>query len=148
MEIITSIFPTEKSKNQNSKNNFIDLTNDEGKELTEDLISNYMNEYFTEIGSKLSAKITTSNCNYLSDMERSEYSDVKLINWRPVNIEEIELLIEEIDTTKNSSIPEIDIVLFKDSLKAIPEKLLFLFTKDLEESVVPDSWKVGCVVPL
>lgn len=107
-----------------------------------------MNKFFTNIGPKLSSKITTPNHDYLRSINLSEHSKHKLSEWRPLNISEIENLIKDIDINKGSNIKNINTKLFKDCLTAIPDKLLFLFNKVFSDGEFPDSWKVGCVVPI
>lgn len=51
-----------------------------------------MNKFFTEIGPTLSKQIHESNVTYLSSLEKSEHSAIKLSEWRPLNMEEIEIL--------------------------------------------------------
>ena len=64
------------------------------------------------------------------------------------DIDEVKALIRTIDVNKSSSIDGVSARALKDTLSAIPDKIVVLFNLSLSEETVPVDWKVGTVIPL
>lgn len=60
--------------------------------LTE--VSDYMNTYFATIGHNLAKTITLDNSTYIKRLIETEPND-QLVSWRPTNIEEISIIIDD-----------------------------------------------------
>lgn len=86
-----------------------------------------LNNLFNPSNSAKKAKLS-NEC----DLQRN-----LLIAWRPTNIEEIEILIDNIDTHKSSVIENINSLLLKDCLLLTTDKVCTLFNKILLDGTFP-----------
>lgn len=126
----------------------ISLSNN-GIEIPTDNTADFMNEYFSTIGSKLANAITLDNSDYVKSLlDESEHQRNIIISWRPTNIEEVCNLIDSIDLQKSSMIEGINTKLFKDCLLCTAEKIVTLFNRILSEGTFPKEWKIACVIPI
>lgn len=126
----------------------ITLSNN-GFEIPSDSTADYMNAYFSTIGSKLATAITLNNTDYVNTLNyESEQQRNILISWRPTNIEEVCNLIDSIDLQKSSMIEKINTKLFRDCLLCTADKIVILFNRILSEGKFPNQWKIACVIPI
>lgn len=122
---------------------------DNDKEVSLTDTADFMNEYFSTIGSKLAKAISYDNGPYLDTLyaETSQQNNI-LISWRPTNLEEICNLIDTIDIHKSSMIDRINTKLLKDCLLCTAERIVLLFNRILRDGKFPKTWKIACVVPI
>ena len=136
-DMISSILPS------NSKsNNYIKLKNHISNELiTDELTSEYINEFFSGIGENLASQFN----------DPWTYSGVTCDDILPdyqTNVDEVLSLIKEIDTSKSSSVEHLSSKVLKDAFIALPHVLVKIFNVSLATGIVPDTWKYATIIPL
>ena len=114
---------------------------DEDTPVHTDKVSDFINKYFSNIGSKLAESIN----------EPWAYNGIRSDNILPditTTVEEVKRLTKEIDTAKSSAIINISSKIIKDTFESIPILLTRLFNLSLRQGIVPRSWKSAIVIPL
>ena len=104
-------------------------------------MAQYINDYFTEIGTKLAKNMKEP---WVFD---GEGCNVKMTEFS-INAEEIVTLCEGLDLTKSSAIEGMSTMVLKHAFLAIPNQTAFLFNRSIDSGVVPIKWKIGTVIPL
>ena len=125
---------------KNSDSSTIKLM-DNDKPIHENDIPNFINNYFSNIGSKL-AETMTEPWAY-----NGTRSDTELPNII-TDEEEVSKLVKDIDKSKASAIENISSRIVKDAFEVIPHYLTILFNMSLSTGSVPVSWKKATVIPL
>jgi len=93
------------------------------------LIANRFNEFFTEIGAKLAAKIPTTETSFQNYLKNPVVSSIGIELTSP---SEILLIAKELHKTHSMGLDEIDPIIAKSSIDAISlfsrnNKLLYCF---------------------
>ena len=104
-------------------------------------VSNFINEYFSNIGSKLAESMR----------EPWVYKGLISDNIMPpvtTTVEEVTSLIREIDTSKAAAVLNISSRIIKEAFLVLPEYLTVLFNFSLNQGMIPISWKSATVIPL
>lgn len=109
---LNRIMPNGKSKKDKE---IIRLNDDLNLPIEEDKISTYINQFFVNIGPTLASKITTDNRAYLDSLGQC-VPDKTLSNWIPIEEEELEKIVKELDVNKNSNIDDISTSLLRDCI--------------------------------
>ena len=108
-------------------------------------IANAFNEYFASIGSNLASKIKKSDVSPLSYMN---YSCPQSFYLSPVTSIEIEEEIDKLNAKKASGPFSIPTNLIKMAKNYLSKPLEILFNCSFFTGVVPDNFKLSCVIPV
>ena len=108
-------------------------------------IANALNEYFASIGSNLASKIKKSDVSPLSYMN---YSCPQSFYLSPVTSIEIEEEIDKLNVKKASGPFSIPTNLIKMAKNYLSKPLEILFNCSFFTGVVPDNFKLSCVIPV
>ena len=135
---IYSILP--KSKLENNKD-IIHLKNNEGKNIDVEETSNFINDFFINIGPNLAKKIN-SNWSYFENEELNQIGEMEIDKGR------VHALVSDIDISKSSGIDNISSKCLKDAFLILNYQLCYLFELSISECIFPESWKIATVVPL
>jgi hypothetical protein len=132
-----------KNKNKSS----INCIQYEGNNITEALdMSNVFCKHFSLTGSKLAAKIPSSN-KKISDYLKDNYIQAS-IYLTPCSIEEILKIITSLKNSKSTGHDNLNSTLIKGIKYGIVGPLSFLINRSFESGIFPDSLKIAKVVPL
>ena len=115
--------------------------NDNGHPVSKGDIPDFINNYFSNIGTKLAESLR----------EPWVYNGFHSNNHLPdivTNEEEVKGLIRDIDISKASAILNVSSKIIKDAFETIPVLLTKLFNISLNRGKVPDAWKSATVIPL
>ena len=133
---IYNIIPKRKNKSE-----VIHLKHDDTVEIPQNETSNYINEFFTNIGPEL-AKNYNKEWKYYG----SELNEV--INDIDINEGKVFDLVKNIDISKSSGFDNISSKCLKDALSELIPHLTYIFRKSILTGICPDSWKIATVVPI
>ena len=110
----------------------------------QDEIPDLINNYFSQIGSKLASEIPKSDDGYtisghrnLNQFELSEFTLPDVLNY-----------IKNISIYKSSGIKKLSTRFFKDVMLYIPEVFVHMYNSVRLSGVFPDPWKIATVIPL
>ena len=112
-----------------------------GEAIVDEETANYINSYFLNIGPKL-ADGYEEEWSYDGTVFDIGIDDIA------TDLDEVLSLIKSIDVNKSSAIDGVSARALRDTLGAIPDKIVTLFNSSLSEKIVPVKWKVGTVIPL
>lgn len=119
------------------------VINESGNKITDPKeLTNTFNNFFTSIGSTLSAKFDhTSTGTTGPSLEQS-------IFFRPVSDSEMLDLIDSLNIHKSMGFDFIHPRFIKDAKDLIYKQLMHIFNLSLAQGIVPDSMKVAKVIPV
>ena len=124
------------------------LKNNAGELIEPSVTADYVNGYFTSIGSRLAENLDhlpgTVN---IDDLFEADTSDDPF-DLSPCNDFTSEYLAKDIDPKKSSSVKDIRSIVIKDVLVDKPCILTHMINCSIQSSVVPRIWKQGLVTPL
>lgn len=143
---LNKVAPLSKKKDRDTQGIFA-LKTTEGTIVKGIEMTNYLNDYFVSIGKSLADKCTYDNNCYLNQCKLPKSQDV-LTEWTEVSEAEVEILIENMDVSKNSNIDNINAFLLKECLLCSVNKVRYLFNCVLHSGKFPDEWKRATIVPL
>ena len=132
-ETINEIVPSGKNKNEQ-----IQLTDKENNVIENNILSDYINEFFNKVGSDKS--------NYLRNI--SGPAPCPTFQFQPTTSDEIESIVKKINTKKSSMIKNIPTSIFKTTFLLQPDILTFLINKCIIENDIPSSWKRATIKPI
>ena len=115
-----------------------------GRELKQEEIPQYINNYFSTVGEQLASKLDHAHPEHISGITRLNVD----LSEPVVRIVEVAKLIATIDTSKSSGLKDINSVVIKDALCCLVEKVTFLFNRCLGTKTFPELWKKGSLVPV
>ena len=119
----------------------------EGVKTTNKLdIANKFNEFFSQIGDKLSSKISPSNkstLEYLNNLPRIQYE----LQFSEPKYEELLQILSCLEN-KSASLDEVKPSVVKFSQLEVIQPLLFIYKKAFEEGCFPEDLKHAKVIPL
>ena len=124
-----------------SGSNLIKLKNHNNIVISEEDTSDYINNFFSNIGKNLASKLSTP-WTY-----KGTECDVQMNNYQ-VELDEVITLIKNIDISKSSSVDYLSSNNLKDAFTVIPNLLKILFNVSLSSGLVPNTWKKAKVIPL
>ena len=119
----------------------IHLKNENGNNVNSIDTSEYINEFFINIGPNLANKINDS-WEYYDNDEINSIENFKIDRGL------VHLYVTEIDTTKSSGIDYISSRCLKEALIALNTQISYLFDISVKSGIFPDLWKIATVVPL
>ena len=114
---------------------------DNNEPISEKLIPNFKNSYFSNIGLKLSDNMNEPW------VYKGKNAEIELPNIT-TNIEEVLKLVKDIDTSKASAIPNLSSKIMKDAFVAVVHFPTKMFNLSRSEGILPASWKSATVIPL
>ena len=136
-EKINYVMPT------NNKQPTINLIDQESEQpIHNDLLPNYINDFFVEIGPKLAQ-------NFVNDWV--DEVDIETdINMNPLSVTEEMLtkIISDINVNKSSAIDNVSARVLKDALMSLLPQAFYMFNQCLRLNIFPDSWKIANIIPL
>ena len=140
-EKITYIMPNK------SKNATISLIDQDTKiPIEKDDIPNFINNFFISIGQNMGTDINPTDPdgenNYNTNPLGAQMPEMT------VNEDMLLKIIMNINTSKASSIENINSVVLKDAFLILLPQLVKLYQLSLTVCVFPDSWKIANVIPL
>ncbi len=134
--------------NKKSKTTHISSLEVEGKTVSGDsAIAESMNQFFCEIGKKLSDKITDSSNPLLTNEYEVNPGNFKF-NFEHINVHEIERVLGNFDTSNGFGPDGLANVFLKIGFPVIAESLCAIFNLSLATGTFPDSWKIARVAPI
>ncbi len=136
-------------KNNKNSNRTIQL-HDKSNCIINDqnIVSNIMNDYFTEIGSELSKSIPAPNIpnNNLQYNTKPQIKDTFFLS--PMTEPEIIIYIKNLNSNKATKSNDIPIKLIKQTAHIISPYLASIFNKCISEGMFPTSLKSAEVIPI
>ena len=133
---INSLF---KPKQGTSQFNLINQLNK--TKIDMDKTADFINDFFIKIGPKLAEKYK------LSWTPPKNSWEVKF-DLQEIDNEEIVKIINSIDTSKSSAVPNISSQVLKDVFQILPDHLLRIINQSIRMHIIPQKWKEATVVPL
>ena len=118
-------------------------TND-GKEINNENILNFINNFFTTIGSNLASTNKDTTVTW-------QYTDLELPPvFKLTSVIEYNVLreVQKLKVTKSSAIPNISTKILKDAFEALVQQLTFLCNLSIFTCTFPTKWKCTNVTPL
>ena len=126
-------------KNANSAT--INLMNNNNEPVPVDHVPDFVNNYFSNIGSKL-AETMNEPWSYNGTRSDHKLPDIS------TTAEEVGKLIRDIDISKSSAVLNLSSRIMKDAFEAVPVLLTKIFNLSLSKGIVPETWKSGTIIPL
>ncbi|XP_071944256.1 uncharacterized protein [Antedon mediterranea] len=108
-------------------------------------IANHFNKYFCSISNELASHFN-DNQNDITVESLSQFQ--QRFNFKDINGNEIEALLEKLEIGKATGIDGISARLLKIASSQISQSLAFLFNWSLRSGVIPSEWKCAKVTPL
>ena len=133
---IQEVLPTNTHSNKP-----ISLLNDDEQIIDTENISDYTNQFFTDIGPNLA-----KNCDL--DWVYSGNECVGSLSEIETTREEIIDICKNININKVSCVDNISSEILRDAFLAVPEKLCIFFNTCLNSATIPNCWKYAKVTPL
>ena len=128
------------SKSQSPPINLVDKNT--GNPVSHNEISEYINEFFTNIGPNLARNFQTEWVDDLPNVENCMLREFEFIEREIIEV------IKEIDIHKSSSIDNMSTRVFKDAFEYLVPQLTHMFNCSMQNNSFPDEWKRATVVPL
>ena len=135
---IYSIIP---KANINNQKDTIHLKNENGSKIDLEKTSDFINDFFINIGPKLANRIN-DKWEYFDRIEENSIDNFVIDKGL------VHLYVSEIDINKSSGIENISSRCLKDALTALNDQICFIFEKSIGKAIFPDLWKIATVVPL
>ena len=128
------------------KSGKIVLTDDLTAEpINETNCADYINQFFAGIGETLANDLNTP----LPVLDNSdEFHHGHDLLSQLFTIDEINKVVQKINTKKASSVKDVRSSVLKDAFLAIPEKLLILFNSSILHQIFPSAWKNATITPI
>ena len=126
-----------------------ELLDEAGIKVTDHIkMANLLNDYFSEIGQKMAAKIDKPSATNTNSTNPSIANRSKSFFFKPVTTTDILTYIQQLNVNKSAGPEDIPIKIIKMSASVIAPVLEHLFNKCLINGVFPDSLKIGKIVPI
>ena len=126
-----------------------ELLDEAGIKVTDHIqMANLLNDYFSEIGQKMAAKIDKPSATNTSSTNPSIANRSNSFFFKPVTTTDILTYILQLNANKSAGPEDIPIKIIKMSASVIAPVLEHLFNKCLINGVFPDSLKIGKIVPI
>lgn len=127
-------------KGSREESSIISLENEDGTLIKESETADFINEFFTSIGPKLSKKITFPNNLYIETCKMRSTLSV-MHEWDAITESEVELLVKDLVIHRGSNITELSSKLLKECLLCTVSELTWLFNLICTTRIFPDKWK-------
>ena len=125
------------------------MVNDSGVKITDHVkISNMFNEYFAEIGQKMSAKIARPPSSYNLPVNPLTCSQSKSFFFKPITATDVLTHINNINPMKSAGPEGIPLKFIKLTNVIITPVLVEIFKKCIVNGVYPNSLKIGQIIPI
>ena len=125
MEAYTNIYYINYSVNKNSKSTNISALQIDEQVVTEnETIAELFNEYFTEIGPKLSSQITETNVSFERYMKFTAHQS---FNFKNINEREVLKALERLKASTSTGYDNIPAKLLKDASDVVAPFLVEIF---------------------
>ena len=111
------------------------------REVREEALPNYINNFFSGIGPKLAENIR-EQWRFYENRRASECPPFV------TDYEQVLRLCKDINVSKSSGFPDIAAKILKDAFRVLVPQLVFLFNLSFSTCVFPDRWKVATIIPL
>ena len=108
-------------------------------------VANALNTHFTEIGPKLSSKISKSDANFTTYLPARPKSSFCL---RATTAEEVYKLIQKMQCNKASGTDNISARLLKEAARVISSSLAHIFNLSISKGIFPRDWKEAKMCPI
>ena len=135
---IYSIIPKPKITKQKD---ILHLKTDKGEDIDFEETSEFINDFFINIGPNLANKID-DKWEYFDDDEQNSINNFRIDKGL------VHLFVNEIDISKSSGIENISSRCLKDALLVLNDQICYIFKKSVELGNFPNKWKIATVVPL
>ena len=109
------------------------------------VLNEHINEYFSNIGSKLANECAPGVVMNDSD---DDVDNIALFNRTPFTAEEVLKVCKEINIHKSAAILNIKTLVLKDAFVDNIDRFSKIFNSLLTMSVFPKAWKLSTIVPL
>ena len=119
-----------------------------GKTFEEAELNEYINSYFSSIGSKLANECTPGAMFDDIPVDINGVDNLDIFNRTPFTEEEVLKVCKEINICKSASILNIKTFVLKDAFLDNIEKVTKIFNSSLLLSIFPKAWKLSTIVPL
>jgi hypothetical protein len=147
-KVLKDLLPT---KSASSAAPTLELNNDIVTDLKE--VCNVFNNYFIDIGARLSASIPAVYRNSVYYLQH--YLDVYLhppanisFSFTPVSQNHVLKTMNCLSASKATGLDNIQVQILKLSARSIAPSLAYLFNFSLRSGVFPDEWKAAKVCPI
>ena len=107
-------------------------------------IADKLNKHFTDIGNKLAANLSQSDCDYQQFMPKIEST----FHLNKVTIKSVQEMLNSLLTGKATGLGNISAKLLKVASPVIAESLCVIFNKSVETGIFPTEWKKAKVFPV
>ena len=112
-------------------------------------VSAHLNNYFSTVGEKLVDELNKNHQQCNSDFTGYLDTPVKhSIFVAPVNLEEINQLVRQLNRSKSPGPDNIGPGLIKDNVESFNKPLLHIFNLSLSTGIVPSKMKIAKIVPI
>ena len=136
---------------KNCSSNILNLLNDNNEELSKDITSTCVNDFFSTIGSRLASEmdpLSIEEKQSIDNIMTNNYSLLPLLQIRDFSLEELVKEIENINIYKSSGITNISSHILKDVWTITPNLLLDVLNKSISQVIFSDAWKIGTIIPI
>ena len=142
---INNIFNVSKQRGNNIPDKM--TTGTEDYAYGNQCVSNMLNNYFTNVGINLAAKISKPvQCNFnISSLIHSNFNSIFI---QPIAEDEIRMHIKGLDSSKSTEIDGIPIKYIKMAATVITPKLTQLFNICINKGYFPQALKIAKIVPI
>ena len=137
--IINSVFPTKSAKDKGR----IKLCGPDG-DLKEELIADYMNDFFINVGTAPMPKTLPS----AADLNLNLDIDPEPLKLEHITQARVKSLIKQLKTSKSSGIEDMKTFLVKDALLSLTYQLTWMMNNSIESGTFPKGLKEATVVPI
>ena len=121
------------------------IMNDKGDILCDSEATEYLNDYYVNIGNVLARQF--GNVTWSPDSSFPKYFGERF-DFRLITEKECHTLIKQIDVSKSSSLDDIKSVFIKDAFLALNFEVTYLLNESLRRSEFPSSWGYSMVTPI
>ena len=134
--------------NKRSKTTHISSLEDGDKDITDSQqIADAMNQYFCNIGEKLSSKIPTRRNPLLSgDVKINQHS--KIFRFKNVDEMQICTAMKRLKKSNGFGLDGISSYFLKAGMPVLASSLSAIFNNSLRQGVFPDCWKTARIAPI
>ena len=131
-KFIRELFP---NKNNSDKIQLFDSNNEL---IDQDSLPDHINEFFNSVGK-------SENSEFLPQYGPHPQP---LLVFRPVTVNMVIELIQKINVTKSSSVPNLPSKILKAAFLSCPNVITYLFNQCILRNIIPDDWKSATVIPI
>ena len=126
-----------------------ELLDEAGIKVTDHIkMVNLLNDYFSEIGQKMAAKIDKPSATNTYSTIPSFANRSNSFFFKPVTTTDILTYIQQLNVNKSAGPVNIPIKIIKMAASVVAPVLKHLFNECLINGVFPDSFQIGKIVPI